>query len=507
MNKHGVRDAARPPGMADVARVAGVSAQTVSRALAGHPNVQEETRAKVLAAVEQLGYRRNNAARMLSSGRSRTIGVVTLQTGFYSRTAVTVGIERAAQGPVTRSAGGRHAPPRSGFAIEAAMPRLADQHVEGVVPGGPLIHASRQIEQLHRRVPTITVDGSRTSATEVVAVDQSLAARLATRSRSSTLGHATVCTSRADEWLDSGESRPGLARGARGRGQGGAAGAGGRLVTGLGYRNGLILGRIIPDVTAVFVASDEMAFGVIRALHELGRRVPEDISVVGVDDIALAEYCSPSLTTVAQPFAEMGELAVSHRPRVHRRPRRLAGTGHRRAHAGRPGQHRSCACRALTLDASSSELATMFSGVIDAIGITVCLTLRSKDPRETQGGRYEPRASPAHCRSQCSSVSPPCRWRPCPPRRARRSSHRPPRGTPIDPAQYALVHADSESPAYPAPPALDGTALAAFDKDPATQWTVAYDVVGGVEWRRPRCRTGSPLMSAAPSPSPASTTR
>lgn len=78
-----------------------------------------------------------------------------------------------------------------------------------------------------------------------------------------------------------------------------------------GYRNGLVLGKI-PDVTAVFVASDEMAFGVIRALHELGRRVPEDISVVGVDDIALAEYCSPSLTTVAQPFAEMGALAVAH---------------------------------------------------------------------------------------------------------------------------------------------------------------------------------------------------
>ena len=62
------RDTARPPGMTDVARVAGVSAQTVSRALAGHPNVQDETRAKVLAAVEQLGYRKNNAARMLSSG-------------------------------------------------------------------------------------------------------------------------------------------------------------------------------------------------------------------------------------------------------------------------------------------------------------------------------------------------------------------------------------------------------------------------------------------------------
>ncbi len=78
-----------------------------------------------------------------------------------------------------------------------------------------------------------------------------------------------------------------------------------------GYRAGLVLGRI-PEVTAVFVAGDEMAFGVVRALRELGRRVPEDISVVGVDDIELAEYCVPPLTTVAQPFAQMGELAVAH---------------------------------------------------------------------------------------------------------------------------------------------------------------------------------------------------
>ncbi|MFE2252658.1 substrate-binding domain-containing protein, partial [Streptomyces lavendulae] len=76
-----------------------------------------------------------------------------------------------------------------------------------------------------------------------------------------------------------------------------------------GHRIGLVLGRV-PDVTAVFVASDEMAFGVIRALHELGRRVPEDVSVVGVDDIELAAYCTPPLTTVAQPFDRMGALAV-----------------------------------------------------------------------------------------------------------------------------------------------------------------------------------------------------
>src|SRR4051812_45498173 len=83
--------------MADVARAAGVSAQTVSRALRDSPNVSPDTRRRVLAAVDQLGYRFNNAARMLSSGRSHTIGLVLLQSGgYYARSAVTAGVEAAA---------------------------------------------------------------------------------------------------------------------------------------------------------------------------------------------------------------------------------------------------------------------------------------------------------------------------------------------------------------------------------------------------------------------------
>ena len=66
----------------------------------------------------------------------------------------------------------------------------------------------------------------------------------------------------------------------------------------------------MPEVTAVFVASDEMAFGLIAAVKELGRRVPEDISVVGIDDIELAPYCAPPLTTVRQPLEEIGRQAV-----------------------------------------------------------------------------------------------------------------------------------------------------------------------------------------------------
>jgi DNA-binding LacI/PurR family transcriptional regulator len=296
--------------MADVARAAGVSAQTVSRTLAGHPNVREHTRAKVLAAVEQLGYRKNDAARVLSSGRSRSLGVVTLQTGFYSRTALTVGIERAAHAAGYTVSTATTASLDTA-AIEAALLRLAEQHVEGVVLAVPLIHVSPRIERLTDAVPTIAIDGSRTAATEVVAVDQSRVAELATRHLLE-LGHETVWhVGGPREWLDARSRSRGWRQTLEQAGRTVPPELAGDWSPASGYRNGLVLGKI-PDVTAVFVASDEMAFGVVRALHELERRVPAEVSVVGVDDIPLAEYCSPSLTTVAQPFAQMGALAVGH---------------------------------------------------------------------------------------------------------------------------------------------------------------------------------------------------
>ncbi|MFJ6794938.1 LacI family DNA-binding transcriptional regulator [Streptomyces sp. NPDC091268] len=309
MAKQNPGDQGRPPGMADVARVAGVSAQTVSRVLSGHPGVLDATRAKVVAAVEQLGYRRNNAARMLSSGRSHTIGVVTLQTTFYSRAAVTSGIEDAAQaaGYAVSTA---TTTSLDTYAIERALARLADQGVEGVILSVPLIHGSERIEQLTRSTPTITIDGSRTDATGVVAVDQVLAARLATRHLLD-LGHETVWhVAGPDQWLEAASRRDGWRSTLEEAGRAVPPPLEGDWSPASGHRSGLLLGRI-PEVTAVFVASDEMAFGLIRALHELGRRVPEDISVVGVDDIELAAYCTPPLTTVAQPFGHTGALAVA----------------------------------------------------------------------------------------------------------------------------------------------------------------------------------------------------
>lgn len=300
----------RAPGMTDVARLAGVSAQTVSRTLSGHPNVQAATRAKVLAAVEQLGYRRNNAARALSSGRSRTLGVVTLRIGFYSRTAIAVGIEAAAAA-AGYAVNTVTTPSLDASAIEESMSRLADQGVEGIVLAVPLIESNRAIDELTRSLPTITIDGSRTESTEVVAIDQAEIGRIATQHLLD-LGHETVWhVAGPQRWLDAASRSQGWRETLSQTGLQPPPELTGDWSPASGYQAGLILGRI-PEVTSVFVASDEMAFGVIRALDELGRRVPDDISVVGVDDVSLAAYCSPALTTVAQPFADMGRLAVEH---------------------------------------------------------------------------------------------------------------------------------------------------------------------------------------------------
>ncbi|MFE7979045.1 LacI family DNA-binding transcriptional regulator [Streptomyces shenzhenensis] len=300
----------RQPSMADVARIAGVSAQTVSRALRGSPNVNPETRRRVLAAVEQAGYRFNSAARALSSGRSHTIGLVLLASGgYYSRSAVTAGVESAAGA--------------AGYAVsiatisaldvglmESALARLADQGVDGLVIAVPLISVTKKMEDITGDIPTVTLDGSRTAGARVLGIDQMEAGRIATQHLLD-LGHRQVWhVSGPDEWIEARQRRQGWRECLEAAGIEAPPPLEGDWSPGSGYRQGQII-AMIPEVTAVFVASDEMAFGVIRALRERGRSVPEDVSIVSVDDIALAAFCAPPLTAVRQDFFAYGAAAVT----------------------------------------------------------------------------------------------------------------------------------------------------------------------------------------------------
>ncbi len=293
--------------MRDVAQAAGVSAQTVSRVLSDHPNVQESTRRRVLAVVEELGYRRNNTARALVTGQSKTIGVLTLATNNYSRSSLALGVELGAReaGYTVNSVTST----LSAKALTEAVSRLVHQGVDGIVIAAPLLEAEDQIRQLTARIPTVSTDGSSGIFQNLVGVDQDLAAALAT-AHLLELGHKTVWhVAGPSDWSDAIVRLDSWRRTLREAGKEVPPELHGDWSPESGYRSGMILGRM-PEVTAILVASDEMAFGVIRALTELGRRIPEDVSVVGIDDIDLAAYANPPLTTIRQSFEDTGRRAV-----------------------------------------------------------------------------------------------------------------------------------------------------------------------------------------------------
>lgn len=299
----------RGPNQVDVARVAGVSTQTVSRVIAGHPNVRPETASRVLAAVDAVGYRLHAAAASLASGRTRTIGVIQLSTAQYSRSAQLLGVEAVAaeQGYAVTTAS---VPPRPAPAsFVEAFDRLERQGAEGIVILAQLGFLAEALGGRTERTPTVGHRHSDGFGVDAL-IDQRGIARAATEHLLD-LGHRTVWHVSGDEdWQEANERSEEWEAVLRERGVTPPPVVPGDWSPESGYRAGRTIAAI-PDVTAVFVSSDEMAFGVIRALHEAGRAVPEDVSVVSVDDIALAAYAAPALTTVRQPFDAVGRAFAS----------------------------------------------------------------------------------------------------------------------------------------------------------------------------------------------------
>ena len=295
--------------MADVARVAGVSAQTVSRVSNGHDSVVEETRNRVLAAMKELGYRPNSAARALKHGEFRTLGVIlfTLSTTGNVRTLEAIAGSAAEEGyaitllPVA-------VPTQTG--VRGAFTRLGELAVDGIIVIMEVHLLDAATVSLPPHVKVVVADSDAGDRYSVVDTDQVGGTRLAVQHLLD-LGHATVwhlagprssfaAQRRTAAWREvleaSGREVPEPVRG--------------DWSAESGYRAGLRLAAD-PCCTAVFVANDQMALGLLRALNEHGRRVPEDVSVVGFDDIAEAGSFFPPLTTVHQDFAEVGRRCVA----------------------------------------------------------------------------------------------------------------------------------------------------------------------------------------------------
>ena len=295
--------------MADVAARAGVSHQTVSRVLNELPGVRPETRERVLSAVQELRYRRNFAARQLASTRSRTLGVVTWGSAQFGPANVLLALEAAA-----RAAGYRLATVTidslSREAFAAAVDQMLERTVEALVVIVPHESVLRRAHALDVDIPVVVVEGDLSETPLTAGVDNLLGGRLATEHLLA-LGHETVVhLSGPLGWAESHARRVGwqAALEARGR-RVPPLRWGGDWSARSGYETGRSLARE-SDVTAVFAANDQMALGLVRALHEQSRRVPEDVSVVGFDDIPEARYLWPALTTVRQDFAELGRRVM-----------------------------------------------------------------------------------------------------------------------------------------------------------------------------------------------------
>lgn len=297
--------------MHDVARLARVSHQTVSRVLNDHPHVSPATRSRVEDAIAQLGYRRNVAARSLVTRRSGVIGVLTPRTHLYGPTSSIIAVEVAAREAGYFVSLASVADP-SAAALGAAVDHFKDQAAEAVVliaPERDWLTAARIVAA---DMPVVTVSADYRAAKPSlvsVAMDNRVGARLVTRHLLE-LGHRDIAfiagpttspeaAARHRSWVREME-QAGLSAGRSYPGDWSSAS---------GYEAGQrILAAGLP--TAVFAANDQMALGLLSALAEAGVSVPEHVSVAGFDDVTDAAFFSPALTTVRQDFTALARSCV-----------------------------------------------------------------------------------------------------------------------------------------------------------------------------------------------------
>lgn len=287
----------------DVAKTAGVSHQTVSRVVNGDATVRPAIRERVEQAITALDYRPSAAARALARRRTQTIGLVVVGMPFFGPASMANGFNAAA-----RAGGWDVAIAATDGADAADVRQAADallaQDVRAVVVVAPGPSAGAALATLADRLPVVTsvdvVPGAST-----VPIDDERGAELAVEHLAA-LGHREVLHLRGPEdWTEADQREAGWRRASRALGLGTPEPLAGDWSSAAGYRLGR---RIARDgaPSAVFAANDQMALGLLAAFREAGVRVPEDVSVVGFDDIPEAAFFPPPLTTLRVDFPALG---------------------------------------------------------------------------------------------------------------------------------------------------------------------------------------------------------
>jgi len=297
-----------------VAKEAGLSIATVSRVINNHPDVSTQTRRRVQQVIDELGYEPNAVARSLIQGRSNILGVVSTGIEFYGPSQTMAGIEREAYRLGYWLLSSLLPDPETTTGSDA-LRHLLSQQVDGIIWAVPEVGKNRDwiCEQSHNLpVPVVFLHMTCRSDVFVVIVDNYAGARSAT-------GHLLLqgrrrigCIRGPSHWWEAQERT----RGWRDTLADAGLPAGDDLCrTGdwsaaSGYDALLNLAQQNPDLDAVFVSNDQMALGALNAANHLGLKVPDDLAVVGFDDIPEAAYFLPSLTTVRHELRDVGTQAV-----------------------------------------------------------------------------------------------------------------------------------------------------------------------------------------------------
>lgn len=297
----------RTANIFDVARLAGVSHQTVSRVLNDLPNVRPSTRARVQQAITQLNYTPSPAARALVSRRTRTVGLIVPGTSDYGPSSITMHFTRAARAAryavhtvtlLDVEPGG----------VRAIVESLLRQRVDAIVLIVDSVAVLDAVTQLDLGVPLVAVASSARRGPSIVSIDQYRGARAAVRHLVE-LGHSRILhVAGPRDATDSIERVRGWRDELAAHGLEAVDPVHGDWSPASGYDLGRDLD--LGGATAILVGNDHMAIGLMSALREREIRIPEQVSVVGFDDLPESAYVHPPLSTVRQDFASLGALVM-----------------------------------------------------------------------------------------------------------------------------------------------------------------------------------------------------
>lgn len=299
----------KQPNIYDVARLAKVSHQTVSRVLNNNPSIRPETKNRVLKAMESLGYRPSLAARALASSRSKMLGILSSDTDFTGPAAMVHHMEAAAraQGYFVVTVG---IDANDEDSVRSGIDHLMKLGIEGLALVTPQLRAVEIARAAVSGIPVVTLDSMYRMDELAVSVDNFAGGAAATQHLID-LGHRNIVhISGPQGWFESTTRAAGYTATMLN------ANLTPQVIDGdwqidTGYRIGKKLDVDSKGVTALFIANDRMSFGFMHAMRERGIEVPKRLSIVGFDDLEEATYSSPPLTTLRQDFKELGNRAMN----------------------------------------------------------------------------------------------------------------------------------------------------------------------------------------------------